>query len=285
MAGPAGPGQPRRVAVPGQPSAGVPGRRDVRDVAGERRMAARGQRPAEASGPRDVTGERRVRSGAAKPRPPALALVPPPRTIPDECPEVEVPAPGTGPGSAERARRPVRQAAARPARPPRARTRPRTRLTRRGRIVVSVLVLALMLLLVARAWIAGGAARAEAAGNGGPPPSAVYRNLRSVTVEPGESLWTIATQAEPNADPRGVIQEIIDLNALSGTSVQPGRAPVGAARLIARHAGAANPARRCSAARPQRRPADDPDAQGPRNRRGRRHRSGEDNCLGLGARP
>ena len=88
---------------------------------------------------------------------------------------------------------------------------------------MSVLVLALMLLLVALAWIAGGATRAEATGNGGPPPSAVYRNLRSVMVEPGESLWTIAMQAEPNADPRGVIQEIIDLNALGGTSVQPGQ--------------------------------------------------------------
>jgi LysM repeat protein len=40
---------------------------------------------------------------------------------------------------------------------------------------------------------------------------------------PGQSLWSIASQYDPAADPRGVIQQIIDLNALSGTSVQPGQ--------------------------------------------------------------
>jgi hypothetical protein len=106
-------------------------------------------------------------------------------------------------------------------RAPKPRTRPRTRLTRRGRIVVSALVMAVMLLVAALAWIAG-ATRADAAGSG-PPPSAVYRNLNSVVVQPGQSLWTIAAQAEPSADPRGVIQEIIDLNALGGASIQPGQ--------------------------------------------------------------
>jgi hypothetical protein len=40
---------------------------------------------------------------------------------------------------------------------------------------------------------------------------------------PGQSLWSLATQYVPAADPRNVIQEIVDLNALSGTSVQPGQ--------------------------------------------------------------
>lgn len=105
----------------------------------------------------------------------------------------------------------------------RARRRPgkrRVRLTRRGRVVVTVLLMAVMMLLAGLAWIAG-AARADAAGSG-PPPSAVYRNLTPVIVQPGESLWTIAVHAEPAADPRSVIQEIIDLNALGGTSIQPG---------------------------------------------------------------
>ena len=103
----------------------------------------------------------------------------------------------------------------------RAVTRPRSRLTRRGRIVLSALVVAVILLVAVLAWI-GGATRADAA-RSGPPPSAVYRNLTSVIVQPGESLWAIAAQAEPGADPRGVIQEIIDLNALGGTSIQPGQ--------------------------------------------------------------
>jgi len=80
--------------------------------------------------------------------------------------------------------------------------------------------MAAMLAVAVLAWM-GGATRAEAAGSGS-PPSAVYRNLAKVVVQPGESLWTIAAQAEPAADPRNVVQQIIDLNALGGSSIQPG---------------------------------------------------------------
>lgn len=99
--------------------------------------------------------------------------------------------------------------------------RTRVRLTRRGRIVVAALITACVVLVAALAWLAG-TARAEAAGSGS-PPSAVYHSLRSVVVQPGESLWAIAAQADPSGDPRSVMQEIIDINALRGTSVQPGQ--------------------------------------------------------------
>jgi hypothetical protein len=99
--------------------------------------------------------------------------------------------------------------------------RTRVRLTRRGRVVVAGLITASMVLVAALAWLAG-TARADAAGSG-VPSSAVYHSLRSVIVLPGQSLWSIATRYEPRSDPRNVIQEIIDLNALSGTSVQPGQ--------------------------------------------------------------
>jgi hypothetical protein len=99
--------------------------------------------------------------------------------------------------------------------------RTRARLTRRGRVVVATLLAASMVLVAALAWLAG-TARADTAGRG-VPSRAVYHSLRSVVVQPGQSLWSIATQYEPASDPRGVIQEIIDLNALSGTSVQPGK--------------------------------------------------------------
>jgi len=98
--------------------------------------------------------------------------------------------------------------------------RTRVRLTRRGRIVVAGLITASMVLVAALAWLAG-TAKADAAGSG-LPSSAVYHSLRSVVVLPGQSLWSIATQYEPGSDPRNVIQEIVDLNALNGTSVQPG---------------------------------------------------------------
>jgi LysM domain len=113
----------------------------------------------------------------------------------------------------------VRPMPARGARP--APARGTVRLTRRGRIVVGVLLTAVSLLLVTLVWMAV-AARAQAA-NSGPPPGAVYRNLTSVVVHPGQTLWSIASQAEPNADPRVVMNEIIDLNALRGTSVEPGQ--------------------------------------------------------------
>jgi hypothetical protein len=109
-----------------------------------------------------------------------------------------------------------------PARDTRIASRPSTvRLTRRGRIVVATLLTALFLLLVALAWMVV-AARAQAA-NHGLPQGAVYRNLTSVVVHPGQTLWSIASQAEPSADPRVVMQLIVELNALHGTSVVPGQ--------------------------------------------------------------
>ena len=135
------------------------------------------------------------------------------------------------PGAAPRGARPTRDHSAQPgatrgsvALPETAQARPvrtRVRLTRRGRIVVAALITAGMVLVAALAWLAG-TARAEAAGSGS-PASAVYHSLRSVVVQPGESLWTIAAQADPAGDPRAVMQEIIDINALRGTSVQPGQ--------------------------------------------------------------
>src|SRR5262249_22795540 len=106
-----------------------------------------------------------------------------------------------------------------PARPRRVRTG--VRLPRRGRIVIVALITAGVMLVAALAWLAG-TARADAARSGS-SASAVYHSLRSVVVRPGESLWAVATPADPAADPRSVIQEIIDLNALNGTSVQPGQ--------------------------------------------------------------
>src|SRR4029077_17713854 len=58
--------------------------------------------------------------------------------------------------------------------------RTRVRLTRRGRIVVAMLITASMVLVAALAWLAG-TAKADAAGSG-VPSSAVYHSLRSVVV-------------------------------------------------------------------------------------------------------
>jgi LysM repeat protein len=80
------------------------------------------------------------------------------------------------------------------------------------------------LVLAVLAWLAGTTASAQAAGNagGGTPPGAVYASLTPVVVQPGQSLWSIALRVQPAADPRRVIAEIIDLNGLRGTGLQPG---------------------------------------------------------------
>jgi LysM domain len=96
------------------------------------------------------------------------------------------------------------------------------RLTRRGKIVVTVMLTAVSLSLVVLAWLAI-AARAAQASDGAQSPGAVYQNLTSVVVHPGQTLWSIASQAEPTADPRALMQQIIELNALRGTSVVPGQ--------------------------------------------------------------
>jgi len=88
-------------------------------------------------------------------------------------------------------------------------------------VVVATLLALATVLVMALVWLSA-AARAQAA-DSGPPPASVYQNLTSVVVRPGQSLWSIASQAEPSADPRMVMQEIVDLNALRGTSLVPGQ--------------------------------------------------------------
>ncbi|HEY5988293.1 MAG TPA: LysM peptidoglycan-binding domain-containing protein [Streptosporangiaceae bacterium] len=106
-------------------------------------------------------------------------------------------------------------------RPPEKAARARTRLTRRGRVLVAALVVAVMLGVAALAWLAG-AARAQAALHG-TPPRAVYQNLTQVVVRPGQTLWSIASQAQPSADPRSVIQQIVTLNDLQDVVIEPGQ--------------------------------------------------------------
>ncbi|HTT54187.1 MAG TPA: LysM peptidoglycan-binding domain-containing protein [Streptosporangiaceae bacterium] len=94
------------------------------------------------------------------------------------------------------------------------------RLTRRGRIVVWALA-ALAVAAVLTPVLLMVATGAQAA-NHGLPPAAVHQGLRHVVVQPGQTLWSIASAAEPTADPRLVIQQIMQVNALSGGIVVPG---------------------------------------------------------------
>jgi LysM repeat protein len=44
----------------------------------------------------------------------------------------------------------------------------------------------------------------------------------TIVVQPGQTLWGIATKVDPHGDPRATVQRIIDLNHLAGTNLQVG---------------------------------------------------------------
>jgi heme/copper-type cytochrome/quinol oxidase subunit 2 len=90
---------------------------------------------------------------------------------------------------------------------------PPLRLTRRGRIVVAV---AAALLVTIISLLAAGVAQAT---SHGPSPRAARQNLVQVVVRPGQTLWSVAESADPDQDTRVVVQQIIDLNSLSGPTV------------------------------------------------------------------
>ena len=92
----------------------------------------------------------------------------------------------------------------------------RLRLTRRGRIVLAVLAV----LVVCGLFVAGASA-AQASGpasaHGG--PGAAER----VVVQPGDTLWSIAQSAAPNADARTLVQEILQANRLTTANITAGQ--------------------------------------------------------------
>jgi LysM domain len=91
------------------------------------------------------------------------------------------------------------------------------RLTRRGRLVAAALA---ALLVTVVSLLAAGAAQAT---NHALPSGAARQNLVHVIVRPGQSLWSVAEGADPDQDTRAVIQQIVDLNALSGDVVFAGQ--------------------------------------------------------------
>jgi nucleoid-associated protein YgaU len=96
----------------------------------------------------------------------------------------------------------------------------RVRLTRRGRRVLAGFAIVVALAAISVFWISA-AGGAQAASHHSAAGSA-YRGLTRVVVRPGQTLWSIAARAEPTADPRSVIAQIMEVNAISSPDVQPG---------------------------------------------------------------
>ena len=90
---------------------------------------------------------------------------------------------------------------------------PPMRLTRRG---IAVLTAAAALVSAAIVWIAWlSQPAATGASTVGAPAS--------VTVRPGDTLWSIATRVAPNKDPRAEVAQLQKINHLSGVDLATGQ--------------------------------------------------------------
>lgn len=93
----------------------------------------------------------------------------------------------------------------------------RLRITPRGRRVVAFLVSLPVVVALGLAVVGGGSALAsnDAGASSG--------SFTEITVMSGQTLWSIAEEIAPSADPRDVVAKISRLNALSGGSVSAGQ--------------------------------------------------------------
>jgi len=102
-----------------------------------------------------------------------------------------------------------------PARPVRAARPEPIRLNRRGRLFFGTLF-ALVALAVAY-FLGLGASQA------GADSTVSTASFEQVTVMPGDTLWSIATNIAPGADTQQVVADIVSLNQLDTATVQPGQ--------------------------------------------------------------
>lgn len=93
--------------------------------------------------------------------------------------------------------------------------RPRLRITRRGRAVLGTLLVAPVAIVLLVSALSGTPAQAGS--------TVSTANFSHITVTPGESLWDLASWIAPEADPREVVAELVSLNQLATTAVQPGQ--------------------------------------------------------------
>jgi hypothetical protein len=93
--------------------------------------------------------------------------------------------------------------------------RTRLRLTKRGRIVLTALAAIPVVVVAVLVMLGGGQATATST------PAHVH--FQHVTIEPGESLWQLASEEAPSSDPRDFIQDVVSLNNLPSAAVQAGQ--------------------------------------------------------------
>lgn len=92
---------------------------------------------------------------------------------------------------------------------------PRLRITVRGRaVLLTIVATPLVVLALAFGLNNGGAAATQEVG---------ADTFNYVTVEPGQSLWDIAADTAPGVDPREFAAQVVALNQLESSVLQPGQ--------------------------------------------------------------
>ena len=81
----------------------------------------------------------------------------------------------------------------------------------------------MLAVLVALPLVAGALGLALNGGRAAASDSAASVSFTHVTVQAGDSLWQLAGEIAPSADPREVISDIVDLNQLGSGVVHPGQ--------------------------------------------------------------
>ena len=89
------------------------------------------------------------------------------------------------------------------------------RLTRRGRLARTLLVLSLAVVLASVFGFNAGAGTTDSVGA---PTSFI-----EVTVAPGDTLWSLASRIAGGGDVRALVDEIASVNALASADVQAGQ--------------------------------------------------------------
>lgn len=89
------------------------------------------------------------------------------------------------------------------------------RLTHRGVVVLSAAVAVVAAALIGLAWLS---APSSAAGSATPASPAA-----AVTVQSGDTYWSIASRIAPQRDPRAEVADLQRLNHLSGAALVPGQ--------------------------------------------------------------
>jgi nucleoid-associated protein YgaU len=98
-------------------------------------------------------------------------------------------------------------------------TNPSVQLNRRGRLARTLVVLSLAIVV---ASVAGGQAGANTAAGQSDDRQAGARFI-TVTVAPGDTLWSLAGQLSDGSNTRALVGEILEINSLATVDVTAGQ--------------------------------------------------------------